>query len=93
MADFRTWLDAYENGKADLSTLPVVLKVEEVAALLRVSKQVVYRMIEDNGIESVRIGHQIRIPSESVRALLGGNRTQQEKRATIPTLRAQEAHA
>ena len=64
MADFRKWR---ESG-----SLPSVMTVEEVAGALRVSKQLVYRMIIEKQLPSVRIRRQYRIPSVAIEALLNG---------------------
>jgi excisionase family DNA binding protein len=38
------------------------LTVHEVAAILRVSKQTVYRLVHTGGMEAVRVGGSFRIP-------------------------------
>ena len=69
MADFRTATDSSPEGTT-LSSLPLVMTVEEVADLLRISKQVVYRMILDGEIAASRVGRQYRILNTAVQALL-----------------------
>ncbi len=52
---------------------PVVrkfLKVQEVAALLSVSRATVYRLVEEGRLERVWIGTAIRVPQASVESLL-----------------------
>lgn len=54
-------------------TTPRVLTVEEVADILRVKPRVVYNLVRDGAIRSVRAGRQIRIPSEALDEYLGGD--------------------
>jgi len=42
------------------------LKVAEVAALLRVSKMSVYRLIHAGDLEAVRFGRSFRVPQQAV---------------------------
>lgn len=50
---------------------PEYMTVAEVAALLRVSKMTVYRLISDGELPARKIGRRtIRIPANSVRRLL-----------------------
>lgn len=42
------------------------LKVAEVAALLRVSKMSVYRLIHAGDLEAVRFGRSFRVPQHAV---------------------------
>ncbi len=46
------------------------LKVSEVAAMLRVSKMSVYRMIHCGDLEAVRFGRNFRVPEHAVNAYL-----------------------
>ena len=46
------------------------LKVSEVAALLRVSKMSVYRLIHSGDLEAVRFGRNFRVPERAVNAYL-----------------------
>lgn len=46
------------------------LKVSEVAALLRVSKMSVYRLIHAGDLEAVRFGRSFRVPRRAVDAYL-----------------------
>lgn len=46
------------------------LKVSEVAALLRVSKMSVYRLIHAGDLEAVRFGRSFRVPEQAVDAYL-----------------------
>lgn len=47
-----------------------LLTVKEVAALLRVSSQTLYKMLEQGGIPAVKVGSQWRFEREKVRAWL-----------------------
>jgi excisionase family DNA binding protein len=55
----------------DLATLPAVLKVAEVARLLRTGRNQTYAAIESGEIRAVRIGRSIRVPRGEVARLLG----------------------
>ncbi len=46
------------------------LKVTEVAALLRVSRMSVYRLIHAGELEAVRFGRNFRVPEHAVNAYL-----------------------
>lgn len=48
-----------------------LLKCSEVAALLRLSKMTVYRMVQDGELDGVRIGHNLRISRASVARVMG----------------------
>ena len=50
--------------------LPLTLSVEEVAAVLKVGKTTAYNMVRSNQIESVRVGHQIRISKSALKKFL-----------------------
>lgn len=43
------------------------LTVHEVAAILRVSKQTVYRLVRTGSLEAVRVGGSFRIPEHAVK--------------------------
>jgi excisionase family DNA binding protein len=49
-----------------------VLTVNEVSAILRVGKQVIYRMAKDGQLRAVRPGGRIRIPSDALEDFLAG---------------------
>jgi excisionase family DNA binding protein len=59
------------DRQADIASMRC-LTVDEVAALLRISKQSVYRAIRAGQIPSVRIGKSPRIPEEQFRRLISG---------------------
>ena len=46
------------------------LTVAEIAAILRVSKMTVYRLIETGDITALRIGRSFRVPEDDVRQYL-----------------------
>lgn len=48
------------------------LTVAEVAALLRVSKMTVYRLVHAGDLEAVRVGRSFRVPKNAVDAYLRG---------------------
>ena len=49
------------------------LKVSEVAAMLRVSKMSVYRLIHAGELEAVRFGRNFRVPEQAVNVYLRGS--------------------
>jgi excisionase family DNA binding protein len=51
------------------------LTVAEVAAIARVSKMTVYRLVHTGTLESIRVGGSFRIPEPAVRDYLGGHVT------------------
>jgi excisionase family DNA binding protein len=66
-----------EKGKPeDVTSLPGRLTgvnfytVAEVAAVMRVSKMSVYRLIHSGELEAVRFGRSFRVPESAVKALL-----------------------
>lgn len=64
---------------ADITPLPgslsgvKFLTVAEVAALMRVSKMSVYRMIHAGELEAVRFGRSFRVPEQAVHDYLRGS--------------------
>lgn len=46
--------------------LPLALDVEQVAQVLRVSRNTVYALIRSNKLRSIRVGRQIRITKEAL---------------------------
>jgi len=55
------------TSKAQSLTSPRFLTIFEAAAILRVSKQTVYRLVRAGDIEAVRVGRSFRIPVHAVR--------------------------
>jgi excisionase family DNA binding protein len=48
------------------------LTVQEVAALMRVSKMTVYRLVHSGELASVRVGRSFRVPERAVHEYLRG---------------------
>ena len=46
------------------------LTVAEVAALMRVSKMTVYRLVHSGDLAAVRVGRALRVPEQAVHAYL-----------------------
>jgi excisionase family DNA binding protein len=53
---------------------------EELATLLKVTRQAVYKWIQDGQMESVRIGRTVRIPADEVERLLREGRKPRKAR-------------
>jgi excisionase family DNA binding protein len=51
------------------------LTVTEVAAIMRVSKMTVYRLVHNGELAAVRVGRSFRVPEPAVRDYLVGART------------------
>ena len=51
------------------------LTVAEVAAIMRVSKMTVYRLVHGGEMAAVRVGRSFRVPEPAVREYLTGART------------------
>ncbi len=51
------------------------LTVAEVAAIMRVSKMTVYRLVHGGDLAAVRVGRSFRVPEPAVRDYLAGART------------------
>ena len=51
------------------------LTVAEVAAMMRVSKMTVYRLVHAGELVAVRVGRSFRVPQPAVREYLAGART------------------
>jgi excisionase family DNA binding protein len=51
------------------------LTVTEVAAIMRVSKMTVYRLVHGGEMAAVRVGRSFRVPEPAVRDYLAGART------------------
>jgi excisionase family DNA binding protein len=51
------------------------LTVTEVAAIMRVSKMTVYRLVHGGELAAVRVGRSFRVPAPAVRDYLAGART------------------
>ncbi|HEY0126993.1 MAG TPA: helix-turn-helix domain-containing protein [Blastococcus sp.] len=51
------------------------LTVTEVAAIMRVSKMTVYRLVHGGELAAVRVGRSFRVPEPAVRDYLAAGRT------------------
>lgn len=50
-----------------------VITVEELAAVLRIARRTAYTRVARGEYEAIRVGHQWRIPTAPIRALLGAD--------------------
>jgi excisionase family DNA binding protein len=59
-----------ERGQDPLPDLPDValLTADEVAAALRISRKLVYRLVRDGELASVRVGSSLRVPVAALRS-------------------------
>lgn len=64
-------MDNREYTKA-LKNYPMALNVKEVSEILRISTKLVYRLINNGTILSVKIGRENRIPKTDLIAYMGG---------------------
>ena len=64
--------DACLTGGVQMSSLSEVrfLTVQEVAALMRVSKMTVYRLVHAGELAAVRVGRSFRVPERAVQDYL-----------------------
>jgi len=53
---------------------PTVLKVDEVARVLRCGTNVVYRAIASGDLRAVRVGRSLRVPHTALVEFLGGEK-------------------
>jgi excisionase family DNA binding protein len=62
------------DRRCQLSNLSEVrfLTVQEVAAVMRVSKMTVYRLVHSGELASVRVGRSFRVPERAVHDYLRG---------------------
>jgi len=59
-----------DTGDRDITAgLPELLTVSEVAALVRVSKMTIYRMIKKGDLPAITVGKSYRVPLAAVRRL------------------------
>jgi excisionase family DNA binding protein len=59
------------STSGDLPVGPVeFLTVAEVAAMMRVSKMTVYRLVHSGELPAVRVGRSFRVPQQEVHAYL-----------------------
>jgi len=55
------------NYRAEVSLMDGLIKVDEVASMLQVSRWTVYRLIKEREIVSVKVGSSRRVPVQAVR--------------------------
>jgi excisionase family DNA binding protein len=58
-----------ENNSGDISGVKF-LTVAEVAAVMRVSKMTVYRLVHSGELPAVRVGRSFRVPEDAVNEYL-----------------------
>lgn len=56
-------------GKTAPQTGTRLLTTFEVATILRISKQTVYRLVHEGELEAVRVGRAFRIPEHAVKPM------------------------
>lgn len=54
--------------------LPLVLRIEDLMAILDIGRNTAYELIRCNQIPSIRVGKQIRIPKQAVIDYLSAKR-------------------
>lgn len=59
-------------------TDPEFMTVTEVAAMLRLSKPTVYRLIRNGELDAHQIGRSFRVPAAAVTACLKATRTREQ---------------
>jgi excisionase family DNA binding protein len=66
--------DGMGHAGADLGLLPDVLKVPEVANVLRVDRKTIYDLIDRGDLGAIRVGRRglVRIPKAMLRSYLEG---------------------
>ena len=58
---------------------------EELAAMLKVTRQAIYNWVQQGRMEAVRIGRTVRIPSDEVERVLREGRTRRQTDQTAGT--------
>ncbi len=58
---------------------------EELAAMLKVTRQAIYNWVQQGRMEAVRIGRTVRIPSDEVERVLREGRTRRQTGQTAGT--------
>ena len=49
-----------------MEDLPLILKVEDIMALLNIGRNTAYEIIRCGQIRSIRVGKQLRIPKQAI---------------------------
>ncbi len=60
-----------ENHLTSTDQLPLVLRVDDVAAVLRISRATAYALVNEVGFPSIRVGRRIVIPKRAFLNWLG----------------------
>lgn len=60
--------ETYRN----MEDLPLVLRVEDLMSVLGIGRNSAYDLVRSGQIQSLRIGHQIRIPRDAVLKFISG---------------------
>lgn len=66
-------VEALSRAYSELTERPAALNVEEVADLLRISKQTVYNLIKAGKLPATKIGREWRFSRDAILACLGHN--------------------
>lgn len=61
---------AWDTGSPDSQARTQFLTVAEVAALMRVSKMTVYRLLHNGELPAVRVGRSFRVHAQAVHDML-----------------------
>ncbi len=67
--------NTYNRVKEETAVADVYYTPEELAAMLKVTRQAIYNWIQQGRMEAVRIGRTVRIPSDEVERLLREGRS------------------
>ncbi|MFD6892861.1 helix-turn-helix domain-containing protein [Streptomyces sp. NPDC059957] len=67
--DERPWSGGQYQGERPLSDVQF-LTVAEVAAVMRVSKMTVYRLVHNGHLPGIRVGRSFRVPENAVHEYL-----------------------
>lgn len=52
--------------------LPLALSVQQIATLLKVSRNTAYTLVRSGALRSIRVGRQIRVPRSALEDYLNG---------------------
>ena len=79
-------IENLSRGLVGQPTKPDVLNVEEVADLLRVSKQTVYNLLKSGKLSAARVGREWRFSRESIMALLSSEEIESQAATCVANL-------
>jgi len=65
----------YVRALTEGKTLMKILTVKEIADVLKVKPQRVYRMMSNDGLPCIRLGRQIRVDEDSLKKWLTAHRS------------------